>query len=478
VTINPLTTNNTKPTLTGTVSDGTVSVTVGGQTIAATVDDNVWTATVPTALAAGSYTISVTATDLAGEGTATATNGLVIDTTLPTVTITGSPITTSSGTPTLTGTVSNASDTVSVNVAGQIIAATVDGAGNWSAAIPTAVAGGTYNISVSATDAAGNVGSTTGSLTVDSSTTVTANPLTTKSTTPTLTGTVSDSSATVMVTVGTQTFAATVSGNVWTATVPTALAASTYDISVAATDSGTTDTATEPGGLVINTTAPTVTVASLSSASATPTLTGTVSEAGSSVTVNVGGQTIKATVSGTTWSATVPTAMANGIFDVTVTATDAAGNVGTVTTDGALVVDVATASTLPFSLADGAWETLPSGVRVWNVKTGSGTAVVAGDNITVNYIGYLTNGFQFDSSFTHTSPLPGGDTFTTALNSSVITGWVDGIPGLMPGGEIRLDIPVTSPTGTVLGYGSSPPTTSIPPNSELVFDITLISSTT
>src|SRR5262249_6118542 len=91
VTANLLTTNDTTPTLTGTVgnSAATIKVQVGGQTVTATVTGTTWTATLPTALAAGTYDIVVTAAlpNNPGTGTTTQTNGLVVDTTAPTATI-------------------------------------------------------------------------------------------------------------------------------------------------------------------------------------------------------------------------------------------------------------------------------------------------------------------------------------------------------------------------------------------------------
>jgi hypothetical protein len=92
VTANSLTTSSTTPTLTGTVNDSsatTVQVSVGGQSITAAVSGTTWSAAVPTALADGSYTIDVTATDGAGNvGTTSLANGLVIDSTAPTLTLT------------------------------------------------------------------------------------------------------------------------------------------------------------------------------------------------------------------------------------------------------------------------------------------------------------------------------------------------------------------------------------------------------
>ena len=97
VTVNALTTNNNKPTLTGTVSDAApssglcrrVTVVVGGQTLTATVTGTTWSVAVPAALADGTYDVQVTATDNAGNvGSDTTTNELIVDTVSPAVTVT------------------------------------------------------------------------------------------------------------------------------------------------------------------------------------------------------------------------------------------------------------------------------------------------------------------------------------------------------------------------------------------------------
>jgi cyclophilin family peptidyl-prolyl cis-trans isomerase len=91
ITINPLTTNDTTPTLTGTINDATatVKVTVNGTEFPATISGTTWTANVTTTLLAGTYAVTATATDPAGNA-ATANNGsgLVIDLTPPNVAIT------------------------------------------------------------------------------------------------------------------------------------------------------------------------------------------------------------------------------------------------------------------------------------------------------------------------------------------------------------------------------------------------------
>lgn len=93
VTINSQTTNDTTPTITGTVSklNSKVEVTVNGQTINATVTGNTWTATVTTPLNAGAtsrtFSVSATATDLAGnKKTVTNDSAIVLDPNPPTVT--------------------------------------------------------------------------------------------------------------------------------------------------------------------------------------------------------------------------------------------------------------------------------------------------------------------------------------------------------------------------------------------------------
>jgi hypothetical protein len=100
-----------------------------------------------------------------------------------------------------------------------------------------------------------------------------------------------------------------------------------------------------------------------------------------------------------------------------------------------------------------------------DLVTGTGQTAAAGQTVVVNYVGVLcSNGTEFDSSWKRNQP------FTTALTpGSVISGWVQGIPGMRVGGRRELIIPPS------LGYGKagSPPT--IPANSTLVFVVDLLS---
>lgn len=93
---------------------------------------------------------------------------------------------------------------------------------------------------------------------------------------------------------------------------------------------------------------------------------------------------------------------------------------------------------------------------------GTGTEVKASDTITAHYTGALAkDGTIFQSS--HDSGTP----FTSPL-SGLIKGWQQGIPGMKVGGTRRLLIPAAQAYGSQSQAG-------IPANSDLVFDIELIS---
>lgn len=108
---------------------------------------------------------------------------------------------------------------------------------------------------------------------------------------------------------------------------------------------------------------------------------------------------------------------------------------------------------------------LPDGLQYIDIKTGSGTAAKAGDDVFVEYTGWLqSTGKEFDSSFDH-----GGSAFEVKPlgQAQIIQGWNEGLIGMQPGGTRRLIIPPS------LGYGSQA-TGPIPANSTLIFDVTLV----
>ena len=108
---------------------------------------------------------------------------------------------------------------------------------------------------------------------------------------------------------------------------------------------------------------------------------------------------------------------------------------------------------------------LPDGLQYIDIKTGSGTAAKSGDDVFVEYTGWLQKtGKEFDSSFDH-----GGSAFEVKPlgQAQVISGFQEGIVGMQPGGTRRIIIPSS------LGYGSTA-NGPIPANATLVFDITLV----
>ncbi|MHC5056459.1 MAG: Ig-like domain-containing protein [Planctomycetota bacterium] len=164
VTVDAFVTNDTTPPLSGTVDDAaaTIQVTVAGTPYAATSNGTTWTLTdgmIAPALAAGTYDIQATATDPAGNvGTDGSAGELVIDTVAPVVTV--NTLTTGDKTPPLSGTVNDPGATIQVAVGGNSYAATNSGA-TWLLAdgtISPALAEGTHEVQVTATDTAGNVG--------------------------------------------------------------------------------------------------------------------------------------------------------------------------------------------------------------------------------------------------------------------------------------------------------------------------------
>ena len=97
-----------------------------------------------------------------------------------------------------------------------------------------------------------------------------------------------------------------------------------------------------------------------------------------------------------------------------------------------------------------------------DLVVGEGEEVPADATITAHYTGALvTDGTIFESS------LDSGRPATFGLNQ-VIDGWTKGVPGMKVGGTRRLVIP------SDLAYGQRRASSTIGPNSDLVFDIELI----
>jgi peptidylprolyl isomerase len=102
-------------------------------------------------------------------------------------------------------------------------------------------------------------------------------------------------------------------------------------------------------------------------------------------------------------------------------------------------------------------------LKIIDTVEGTGDTVPEGATITAHYTGALaSNGTIFQSSHDFGKPVTFG-------LSQVIAGWTKGVPGMKVGGTRRLLIPAA------MAYGSNSPSSNIPPNSDLVFDIELVS---
>jgi FKBP-type peptidyl-prolyl cis-trans isomerase FkpA len=86
----------------------------------------------------------------------------------------------------------------------------------------------------------------------------------------------------------------------------------------------------------------------------------------------------------------------------------------------------------------------------------STTKATVCNSVTVNYVGLLTNGVQFDN----------GDGITFKL-TGLIKGWIAGIPLVSKGNTIRLYLPPSFAYGAQ-GSGI------IPPNANLIFEIKVL----
>ena len=109
----------------------------------------------------------------------------------------------------------------------------------------------------------------------------------------------------------------------------------------------------------------------------------------------------------------------------------------------------------------------PTELIIEDIEIGDGDEAVAGQNVTVHYVGVAwSNGQEFDSSWNR------NDTFDFGLGrQQVIAGWDQGVAGMKVGGRRKLTIPPH------LGYGARGAGGAIGPNETLVFVVDLIATT-
>jgi peptidylprolyl isomerase len=109
--------------------------------------------------------------------------------------------------------------------------------------------------------------------------------------------------------------------------------------------------------------------------------------------------------------------------------------------------------------------TTGSGLKYTDLIVGTGPSPTTGQEVTVHYVGTLTDGTKFDSSRDHGTPF----TFTIGTQQ-VIKGWDEGVMTMKVGGKRNLIVPPE------LGYGAAgTPGGPIPPNATLNFEVELLS---
>jgi peptidylprolyl isomerase len=103
-----------------------------------------------------------------------------------------------------------------------------------------------------------------------------------------------------------------------------------------------------------------------------------------------------------------------------------------------------------------------NGVYYRDIVVGTGAVVASGQNISIRYTGWLSNGVQFDTNLPASNPL----TFKLGAGD-VIDGFDEGLAGVRVGGRRQIIVPPS------LGYGPydyGP----IPGNSILVFNVEVV----
>ena len=110
---------------------------------------------------------------------------------------------------------------------------------------------------------------------------------------------------------------------------------------------------------------------------------------------------------------------------------------------------------------------MPDGLKIIDVKAGTGASPKTGQTCVMHYTGWLyeggVKGKKFDSSVDRNEP------FEFAIgNGNVIRGWDEGVATMKVGGKRTLIIP------PALGYGARGAGGVIPPNATLLFDVELL----
>ena len=440
-------TNDPTPTLTGTAEEGsTVTVVIAGATYTTTATGGLWSVDTATAIPTsgilsvdvnGNNSISVTATDKAGNSTvAPTTQILELDTTPPDsiaaseFVINDIGISITDGItldPTLTLTLS--ADTANWQYSLDNGTTWINGTGN-TITLPEGIYD-KQDVQVKQFDAAGNFSVSQMSIVSDGMTIDTIAPTVaitsfalTNDPAPIISGT-AETGATVVVVITGATYIATASGGVWSIDTATATPNSgtlsidvngSNSISVSATDVAGNTSAAVTQTLVLDTTVPIVTITSSALTNdVTPIISGTAEE-GSVVTIVIAGATYTTIATSGVWSIDTGSAVpisgilsidVNGNNSVSVSAVDSAGNASVSTAIQTLVIDttppIATITSSALTndatpiisgtaeadsivtvvIAGAAYTTIATG-GIWSIDTGTATPASGTLSIDLN----------------------------------------------------------------------------------------------
>ena len=441
----------------------TLTVSLNGKDYTTTVSANgSWTLNVPAAdlagLTDGSVTVTASVSDKAGNP-ASVDHTLMVDVTVPAVTIhtvagddvinvaehKQAQIISGSATGAAAG------DKVTVTIGGQTYTTVLDAAGNWSVGVPANVisglSDGTVTVTASVTDAAGNTGSGTHNVTVDTGLpSVSFNAISDdnvlnaveKGQDLSVSGTSANLAEGTVVTVilnGKNYTATTAADGTWSLTVPAAdlasLGEANYTLSATATN-GVGNSVSNTANLLVDTALPTVTINTVAGdnvinaaeVAAGQTLSGRVTnaEAGNTVTVTIGGNSYTATVqSDLTWSVNVPesvlTALGNGDLTVSATVTNDHGNSGTGERD--ITIDASLPGLRVDTVAgDDVINSIEHGQNL--IVTGSSDGLAAGTTLTVTLNG-KTYAASVLADGSWTAAIPAADVGALAAGTMTVT---------------------------------------------------------
>ena len=453
----------------------TVTVSLNGKDYTTTVSaDGSWTLNVPAAdlagLTDGSVTVTASVSDKAGNP-ASVDHNLAVDITAPAVTINTVAgddvinIAEHGQAQIISGTATGAAagDKVTVTIGGQTYTTVLDAAGNWSVGVPASVisglSDGTVTVTASVTDAAGNTGTGTHNVTVDTGLpSVAFNAISDdnvlnaveKGQDLSISGTSANLAEGTVVTVtlnGKNYAATTAADGTWSLTVPAAdlagLGQANYTLNATATN-GVGNSVSNTANLLVDTALPTVTINTVAGdnvinaaeVAAGQTLSGTVAnaEAGNTVTVTLGGNSYTATVQNDlTWSVNVPsdvlTALGNGSLSVTATVTNGHGNTGT--GEREIAIDANLPGLRVDTVAgDDVINTIEHAQNL--IVTGSSDGLAAGTALTVT-----VNGKDYAATV-----LADG-TWSAAIPSTDVSAWSEGTVKISVTGDSSAGNPIT-----------------------------------